>query len=61
MSVHVKRGLNCDAGWHLRKYGALALAIYNKIGAITYDGLLHTYGTYYSSGRALAEFFDTDE
>jgi hypothetical protein len=57
----IKRGFQCDATWHLRKHGALALAIYNKIAAITYDQLSNTYGVYFSSGRALAEFYGTSE
>ncbi|MGA8555136.1 MAG: hypothetical protein WB630_12030 [Candidatus Acidiferrales bacterium] len=61
MTEHVKRGWQCDSNWHLRKRGALTLAIYNKIGAITYDSTLRNHGVYYSSGRKLAEFFDTSE
>jgi DNA-binding MarR family transcriptional regulator len=60
MTEHVQRGFKCDASWHLRESG-LTLAIYTKIGAITYDGITSTYGTYFSSGRALAEFFGANE
>jgi hypothetical protein len=56
----IKRGLQCDVTWHLHK-GWLPLAIYNKIGAITHEKITGTYGTFYSSGRSLAEFYDVTE
>jgi hypothetical protein len=58
--VHVKRQFYCDASWHLRKQG-LAFALYTKLGAITYDKMLATYGEYWSTGEKLAEFYDADE
>lgn len=61
MTEHVKRGFHCDATWHLRKSGALALAIYTKLGALTYDSITGRHGKYFSSGRKLAEFYGTSE
>lgn len=61
MSTHVKRGFHCDATWHIHQMGALSLAIYDKIGAITRDRLTGEYGTWYTSGRSLAEFYGASE
>jgi hypothetical protein len=52
-----KRGFQCDASWHLWEHGALTMAVYAKIAAITYDGITGCYGTYYGSGEMLADFF----
>ncbi len=61
MTVYVNRGVTqCDASWHIRN-GWLPLAIYNKICAITYNKIAGTYGTYFASGRALADFYGADE
>jgi hypothetical protein len=61
--MNVVRGFKCDHTYHLRLYGATALAIYDKIGALTYDTTLGlgTYNSFYTSGRKLAEFYDSDE
>ncbi len=54
-------GFKCCAEWHLRDCGALPLAIYRKIGAMTLDknpdtGVI-TYRNYYAGIDSMADFF----
>jgi hypothetical protein len=56
MTEIVNRGYHCDAGWHLRHSG-LALAIYNKLGALTYERLTDSHANFFGSGERLGKFY----
>jgi hypothetical protein len=49
----------CDATYHLRHSG-LMLALYNKIGAITWDPENHVYRDFTTTARRLALFYRAD-
>lgn len=51
-----QRGYYCDEYRHLWRSG-LALSIYKKIAGITWDKTAKTYGTYYDTTDAMADFF----
>lgn len=49
----------CDATYHLR-HGGLMLAVYDKIGAITWDSETKTYRDFKATGASLARFYGTE-